>query len=61
MRAGVVTAEFMSPVTLSASDEERARRLHRDAIVFICHDHSLFPEDMQAMARGGVTRRLPAE
>jgi membrane dipeptidase len=52
-----VTSEPVSPVTLSAADEERARRLHRDATVFICHDHSLFPEDMTAMARGGVTAK----
>lgn len=52
-----MTSELGSPVDLSASDEERARRLHRDATVFICHDHSLFPEDMTAMTRGGVTAK----
>ena len=52
-----VTSELGSPVDLSASDEERARRLHRDATVFICHDHSLFPEGMAAMTRGGVTAK----
>jgi membrane dipeptidase len=50
-------AEPGSPITLGASDEERARRLHRDSTVFICHDHSLLPEDMVAMARGGVTAK----
>jgi membrane dipeptidase len=52
-----MTVELASPVALSASEEERARRLHREATVFICHDHSLFPEDMEAMARGGVTAK----
>jgi membrane dipeptidase len=52
-----VTSEVISPVDLSASDEDRAQRLHREATVFICHDHQLFPEDLQAMARGGVTAK----
>ena len=52
-----MTAQFASPVDLSASDEDRAQRLHREATVFICHDHSLFPRDMEAMARGGVTAK----
>ena len=45
------------PIVLSPSDEERAKRLHRESTVFICHDHSLFPEDFTAMARGGVTAK----
>jgi membrane dipeptidase len=54
VRHHVVTSETVSPVQLSASDDDRARQLHRDAVVFICHDHSLLPEDMDAMRRGGV-------
>src|SRR5439155_9760344 len=46
-----------APIVLSRSDEERAQRLHRESTVFICHDHSLFPEDFAAMARGGVTAK----
>ena len=46
-----------APIVLSRSDEERAQRLHRESTVFICHDHSLFPEDFTAMARGGVTAK----
>ena len=45
------------PITLSPTDEERAQRLHRESTVFICHDHSIFPEDFEAMARGGVTAK----
>jgi membrane dipeptidase len=44
-------------ITLSAADEERAQRLHRESTVFICHDHSIFPENIEAMARGGVTAK----
>lgn len=50
-------AEPASPIALRAGDEERARRLHHESTVFICHDHSLLPEDMVAMARGGVTAK----
>ncbi len=44
-------------IRLSPSDEERARQLHRDSLIFVCHDHNLFPEDMEAMRRGGVTAK----
>lgn len=47
----------VSPVSLSAADEQRAQRLHREATVFVCHDHTLFPEDFEAMRRGGVTAK----
>ncbi len=50
-------ATLPSPVDLSPADEERAQRLHSEATVFICHDHALFPEDFEAMARGGVTAK----
>ena len=45
------------PIALSPADEERAQRLHRESTVFLCHDHSLFPEDFEAMERGGVTAK----
>ena len=45
------------PITLSPADEERAERLHRESTVFVCHDHSIFPENFEAMARGGVTAK----
>jgi membrane dipeptidase len=44
-------------IKLSPSDEERAHRLHRESTVFVCHDHSIFPENVEAMARGGVTAK----
>jgi membrane dipeptidase len=42
-------------IALSPADEERARRLHRESTVFICHDHQIFPENFEAMTQGGVT------
>ena len=45
------------PVRLSPADEDRARRLHRESTVFICHDHALFPETLRDMERGGVTAK----
>ncbi len=44
-------------MVLSAADEDRAQRLHREGTVFICHDHALFPEHLVAMAQGGVTAK----
>lgn len=44
-------------VKLSPADEERAQRLHRDSLIMICHDHDLFPGDLEAMRRGGVTAK----
>jgi membrane dipeptidase len=44
-------------IKLSPSDEERAHRLHRESTVFVCHDHSIFPENVEAMARGGETAK----
>jgi membrane dipeptidase len=44
-------------IKLSPSDEERAQRLHRESTVFVCHDHAIFPENFDAMTRGGVTAK----
>ena len=44
-------------VELTAAQEDRARQLHREAVVFICHDHTLRPEDLAGMERGGVTAK----
>jgi membrane dipeptidase len=44
-------------IHLSPAGEERARRLHRDNLIMICHDHDIFPEDFEAMRRGGVTAK----
>jgi membrane dipeptidase len=46
-----------SPVRLTLEQEERAQRLHRKGLVFVCHDHNLFPEDLAAMREGGVTAK----
>lgn len=53
----VEAAAVASPVSLSPADERRAQELHRRAIVFYCHDHLLFPEQLEAMAAGGVTAK----
>jgi membrane dipeptidase len=45
------------PIRLTPEQEERAHRLHRDSLVFICHDHNLFPESFAAMGEGGVTAK----
>lgn len=50
-------ADPASAVDLSPAEEDRAQRLHRESTVFICHDHALFPEDLRAMSRGGVTAK----
>ena len=46
-----------SAVELTSAQEDRAQELHRDAVVFICHDHGLMPDDFAAMERGGVTAK----
>ncbi|MGH2473475.1 MAG: dipeptidase [Candidatus Limnocylindria bacterium] len=46
-----------SPVRLTPEQEERAQRLHRECLVFICHDHNLLPESLVAMREGGVTAK----
>ena len=42
---------------LTPAQEDRARRLHRESTIVICHDHDLFPDDLDAMKRGGVTAK----
>jgi membrane dipeptidase len=42
---------------LSPGEEERARRLHDESIIFISHDHEILPSDMVRMAQGGVTAK----
>ena len=46
MAAGYLTLPE-SPVTLTTTQEDRARRLHQDSLVFICHDHMFFPRISQ--------------
>ena len=38
--------------------ERRARALHRDAMVLLCHDHLWQPADFAAAVAGGVTARI---
>ena len=44
-------------LTLSLEQEERARRLHNEATVFVSHDHDIVSSDMERMAKGGVTAK----
>ncbi len=44
-------------IRLAPSDEERAQRLYRDSVIFVCHDHNLLPRDIEAMRRGGITAK----
>lgn len=44
-------------LTLTREQEERARALHAESVVFICHDHKLLFDDVEAMKAGGVTAK----
>lgn len=55
--AEVIEGRRILMIQLSAAQEERAQRLHGDNLIFICHDHDLFPKDLAAMQRGGVTAK----
>ena len=44
-------------LTLSLEQEDRARRLHNEATVFVSHDHDIVSSDMERMAKGGVTAK----
>lgn len=42
---------------LSRDDADRAERLFRDGISFICHDHDLLRADIERFRRSGVTAK----
>jgi membrane dipeptidase len=42
---------------LAPGDEDRAQRLFRDSISFICHDHDLLRADIERFPRSGVTAK----
>jgi membrane dipeptidase len=44
-------------MTLSPQAEERARKLHEAATIFISHDHNIRAADVKQMAQGGVTAK----
>lgn len=46
-----------APLVLTADQEERARRLHRESLVFVSHDHEIRAEDIALMRAGGVTAK----
>jgi membrane dipeptidase len=46
-----------SPVALTDDEEERARRLHEESIIFFCHDHLVHREDVVRMADGGASAK----
>ena len=43
---------------LDALQEERARRLHEEAIVLLAHDHFLPPQDLNELQQGRVTAKI---
>lgn len=43
---------------LSPAQEERARRLHEEAIIITCHDHIPPPVDLQNLKTGGITAKF---
>ena len=46
-----------APLVLDEQQEERARRLHRDSLVFVSHDHEIRAENIALMKPGGVTAK----
>jgi len=46
-----------APLVLNEAQEERARRLHKDSLVFVSHDHEIRAEDIALMQPGGVTAK----
>ena len=46
-----------APLLLTEEQEEHARRLHDEAIVFVSHDHEIRAEDIARMRDGGVTAK----
>ena len=45
-------------VSLDAHQAERARRLHRESLILLAHDHFPPPEDLEALQRGGVPAKI---
>lgn len=43
---------------LSASQEERARRVHEEAIILLAHDHFRPPADLDDLRQGKVTAKI---
>jgi membrane dipeptidase len=46
-----------APLVLTDEQEEHARRIHREALVFVSHDHEIRAEDIALMRDGGVTAK----
>ncbi len=51
-----MTAE-PKPLVLTEAQEERARKLHSESLVFVSHDHEIRAEDVALMRKGGVTAK----
>jgi membrane dipeptidase len=43
---------------VSAAEDERARRLHAEAIIILCHDHIPPWIDLQGLQAGGITAKF---
>ena len=50
-------ARTPAPLVLTEDQEERARRLHSESLVFVSHDHEIREEDIALMRAGGVTAK----
>jgi microsomal dipeptidase-like Zn-dependent dipeptidase len=46
-----------APLVLTEQQEEHARRVHDEALVFVSHDHEIRAEDIVRMRDGGVTAK----
>ena len=51
------SATLLNPNSATTPNEERAARLFRDSISFICHDHDLLRADIERFRRSGVTAK----
>lgn len=57
MRVGAAGSNERAHLKLSTVDEDRAQRLFRESISFICHDHDLLRADIERFRRSGVTAK----
>lgn len=49
---------YIHTVNLNMGQEERAQRLHQEAIIVLAHDHFLPPQDLDELRQGGVTAKI---
>jgi membrane dipeptidase len=49
---------MLDPMSLSMAHEERARRIHQEAVIVLAHDHLFPPDDLADLRQGGVTAKI---